>query len=170
MPPDSKSKTLVAKWKPEQDCSVELPYTIYWSDGSIQQPQRTIGITSWTPIPFSYGAGGVETAACLPRSSPTFIMISLLGSGFISGDGVQPAALDISDRSAPDDSISGGARNLVNSCVPSTNQKINPRCVPKQDIRKLRPSLNCYLDEHFTGELGEGEDSCLTWHLCCCGS
>jgi hypothetical protein len=33
MPQEEKRRTLIARWKPEQDCSVDLPHTVYWSDG-----------------------------------------------------------------------------------------------------------------------------------------
>jgi hypothetical protein len=103
MPQTAKSKTLVAKWKPEQDCSVELPYTIYWSDGSSATSEDYLDHILDTHT-FSYGADGVE----LRMSSEIIADIHydlIARQWVISGDGVQPAALDISDRSAPDDSI-----------------------------------------------------------------
>jgi hypothetical protein len=32
--PEAETRTLIAKWKPEQDGSVALPHAVYWSDGS----------------------------------------------------------------------------------------------------------------------------------------
>lgn len=103
MPQAAKNETLIAKWKPEQDCSVELPYTVYWSDGSPATLEDYLDHILDTHT-FINKADGVEL-----RISPNIVAdvhYELLARQWvISGDGVQTAVLDISDRDALDDSI-----------------------------------------------------------------
>jgi hypothetical protein len=100
MPQTAKSKTLIAKWKPEQDCSVELPYTTYWSDGSPATSEDYLEHMLDTHT-FSNNAGGLEL-----RISPAIIAdvyFDLVARQWVvSGDDVHPAALNITDRNAPD--------------------------------------------------------------------
>jgi hypothetical protein len=103
MPQSGKSKTLIAKWKPEQDCSVDLPHAIYWSNGSQATTEDYLGHILDTHT-FSDSVDGVEL-----RMSPDIVADvhydQLARQWVISGDGIQPAALDITDPSAPDESI-----------------------------------------------------------------
>jgi hypothetical protein len=103
MPQAITSKTLIAKWRPEQDCSIELPYTVYWSDGSPATSEDYLGHILDTHT-VSNGVGGVDLRM-FPNIVANVHYELLTRQWVISGDGVQPAALDITDRSAPDDSI-----------------------------------------------------------------
>jgi hypothetical protein len=103
MPQAVTRKTLIAKWKPDQDCSVEPPYTVYWSDGSPATSEDYLGHILDTHT-FTNSFDGVEL-----RMSPNIVADVryelLTRQWVISGDGVQTAELDVSDRDAQDDSI-----------------------------------------------------------------
>jgi hypothetical protein len=103
MPQAIANKTLIAKWKPEQDCSIELPHTVYWSDGSPATSEDYLEHILDTRT-VSNGIGGVELRM-FPNVIANVRFELHARQWVISGDGVKPAALGITDRSASDDSI-----------------------------------------------------------------
>jgi hypothetical protein len=103
MPHEEKRGTLIARWRPEQDCSLDLPHTVYWSDGSPATTEDylthlldTHTLSSDTDGIKLHMFPDVVADVHYDRTSRAWV---------VSGVGVKPAVLNISDRSATDDSI-----------------------------------------------------------------
>jgi hypothetical protein len=80
MPQEEKRRTLVARWKPERDCSVDLPDTVYWSDGSpaTMEDYLTHLLDTHT---FSSGTDGIKLHICFSGRLPMSTTIGPLGCG-----------------------------------------------------------------------------------------
>jgi hypothetical protein len=101
--PQVEARMLIAKWKPEQDCSVELPHTIYWSDSSPATTEDYLAHLADTHT-FTMRADGIAL-----HMYPDLAVDVHYDPGaqqwMVSGHDVEPVALDISDHNAPDDAI-----------------------------------------------------------------
>jgi hypothetical protein len=103
MPQALKSKILIAQWKLEQDGSIELPHTIYWSDGSQGTTADYFAHLTDTHT-FIIHADGVALYMFPDLAVDVHYELDAQ-QWMISGPDVEPAALNISDRNAPDDAI-----------------------------------------------------------------
>jgi hypothetical protein len=103
MPQEEKRRTLIAKWKLEQDGSIELPHTIYWSDGRPATTADYLEHLSDTHT-FIIHAEGIALRMFPDLAVDVHYELDAQ-QWMISGPDVEPAALNISDRNAPDDVI-----------------------------------------------------------------
>ena len=99
----ARNRTLIAKWKPEQDCSVDLPHTVYWLDGSPATAEDYLTHLLDTHS-FSSGTDGINLHM-FPDIIADVQYDRISRAWVVSGVGVKPAVLNISDLNAPDDSI-----------------------------------------------------------------
>jgi hypothetical protein len=103
MPQEEKRRTLIARWKPELDCSVDLPHTVYWSDGSPATTADYLEHLSDTHT-FIIHAEGVALRMFPDLAVDVHYDLDAQ-QWMISGPDVEPAALNISDRNASADAI-----------------------------------------------------------------
>jgi hypothetical protein len=103
MTQEEKRRTLIARWKPEQDWSVDLPYTVYWSNGSPATSEDYLTHLLDTHT-FSSGTDGIKLHM-FPGIVANVHFDWTSRAWVVSGAGVKPAVLNISDPSATDDSI-----------------------------------------------------------------
>lgn len=99
----TRSRTLIAKWTRQQDPSVDLPHTVHWSDGSTASTDDYLTHSLDTHT-CKNGIDGMEL-----RMFPDIVAVvhydRTSGAWVISGVGVKPTVLNISDRDASDDCI-----------------------------------------------------------------
>lgn len=100
---EEKRRTLIARWKPEQNCSVDLPHTVYWSDGSPATAEDYLTHLLDTHI-FSSATDGIKLHM-FPNVVADVHHDRTSRAWVVSGVGVKSAVLNISDPSATDDSI-----------------------------------------------------------------
>lgn len=97
------SRTLIAKWTRQQDCSVDLPHRVYWSDGS---PATTADYFAHLTDTHTFIIRVDGVALRMFPDLAVDVHYDLDAQQWmISGPDVEPAALNISDRTAPDDAI-----------------------------------------------------------------
>src|SRR6266478_1538277 len=99
----TKDTVLIAKWTPGQDFSADRPYTVVWGDGRPATYEdylaHMVGTHSWLE-----GSNGME----LYMFSDIVAEVRYdhhVQRWHVSGIGVTPATLDLTDPNAPDDQI-----------------------------------------------------------------
>lgn len=96
-------KALIAKWLIPSDVTNNLPNVVEWEDGSlasVEDYQRHLGDTHiWIRNPL-----GLELRV-FPEIVADVRYDVLAGIWGLTGAGVEPASLSLTDRNAPDDEI-----------------------------------------------------------------
>lgn len=100
---NNRKGTLIAKWKAEQDCSVDLPHTVRWSDGKPATLDDYVAHRSATRE-YSVDRRGVKLYL-FPEVVAELHYDSSLGRWSMCGDGVRSAVLNITDRNASDETL-----------------------------------------------------------------
>jgi hypothetical protein len=102
----AKNRTLIAKWTIDQDPCTDTPAKVYWEDGSHATLNDYITHSLGTHALMLGKDGGMEchmypqviADAHFDRSGQTWL---------VSGDGIEPFALQLNDPNATDADITG---------------------------------------------------------------
>lgn len=100
----SSELALIASWTMSQDPTVDLPATVKWEDGSPATIQDYVGHLDDTHR-WVVDAPGGPVRISWPSLVATARFDPISGVWAVSGHGVTPAALDLTDPDAPDDQI-----------------------------------------------------------------
>lgn len=99
----AENRVLIARWNIEQDCSLDVPHTLGWSDGHPATLDDYVTHHSATRE-YRVDRRGVEL-----RLYPAIVAVlqydATLGRWCISGNGVRSTVLNVRDRNESDDTL-----------------------------------------------------------------